>query len=274
MNIGFVFINFNNSQYTHHVVDSIARSDGKHAPIVIVDNSSKSKDIESLSRIQDIYKSVHIIFNDKNVGYFPGLNIGIKYIRESFIDLKYIVVGNNDLLFPCDFVQSIERCHEDLSKYPVVSPDITMLNGTHQNPHVISGISRFREFIYDLYHLNYSLAGLIVKLSKLTHGFTDREDEQHHDIAQEIYQGYGACYILGPKFFEYFQELSAPTFLMYEEFFLAKQLEEKGFKTYYQPLIKVQHHCHASTSQLPSKKRWEFSKDAHKEYRKHIKYWR
>jgi GT2 family glycosyltransferase len=111
-------------------------------------------------------------------------------------------------------------------------------------------------------------------LAKLTQRFTDRKDEQQHAVAQEIRQGYGACYILTPKFFEHFDELWAPTFLMYEEFFLAKQLEDKGFKTYYEPRIMVTHHCHASTGTLPGKFRWQLSKQAHKEYRKYVKVWR
>ena len=118
------------------------------------------------------------------------------------------------------------------------------------------------------------MAALIKSIAKITHRFTDRDDELQHEVAQEIYQGYGACYILTPVFFQNFRELWSPTFLMYEEYFLSMQLAEKGFKTYYEPTIKVVHHWHASTSQLPGRYRWELCRDAHREYRKHIKVWR
>ncbi len=271
--ICFVVTNFNNSQFTEQFIDSIRSSDLSDSHVVVVDNASEENHVESLRHMEKNYSNVSVIYNKTNVGYFSGLNIGIKWARENNLYSKFMVIGNNDLLVPTDFRKSFDDCHDRLDKYPVVSPHIAMLDGTPQNPHVISAISPLREFIYDLYHSNYLLAGLIVKLAKITHRFTDRDDEKQHDIAQEIYQGYGACYILTPKFFELFEELWAPTFLMYEEFFLAKQLEGENFKVFYEPRIKVKHYCHASTGQLPGRKRWEFSKAAHHEYRKYVKLW-
>lgn len=273
MEICFVVTNFNNSEYTELLLGSLDKSDARSSSVVVVDNASEESHRFKLDSLKKIYPNLDVIFNPVNSGYFPGLNIGIRRAREKFPEIKHFVVGNNDLIFPEDFVESIQRFSDDFLTYPVVSPNITMLDGTPQNPHVVLRISRFREFIYDLYHLNYYLAGLIVGLAKITHRLTDRDDEQQHDIAQEIYQGYGACYILGPKFFEHFESLWAPTFLMYEEFFLATQLAEKDFKTFYRPQIKVRHYCHASTGQLPGKKRWQLSKDAHQQYRKYVKFW-
>ena len=242
--------------------------------LVVVDNASNKDEQHKLEKI-DVGSDnvIKIIKSDENIGYFAGLNLGIRYARKHFDAADSYIIGNNDLVFPKEFAKQLESCQQVLKKYPVVAPNIRMLDGTPQNPHVISAISKKREFIYDLYHSSYILAGLITKVAKLTHKFTDRKDEQQHEIAQEIYQGYGACYILSEKFFKEFGELWSPTFLMYEEFFLSKQLEEKGYKTYYEPRIMITHHCHASTSTLPGKYRWQLSRDAHKEYRKYVKVW-
>ena len=214
---------------------------------------------------------MEVIYNDTNAGYFGGLNIGIKYIRSNYKGCDHIVVGNNDLIFSIDLFCSLYKNKDKFSRYPVISPDIVTLDGFHQNPHVVERISKFREIIYDIYQYNYYLACLIKKIAKATQSFTDRKDEQQHEVAQEIYQGYGACYILGPLFFQHFEELWAPTFLMHEEFFLSKQLESKGFRIYYEPSISVQHHWHATMDKVPSKKRWEMARDAHKVYRKYLK---
>lgn len=270
----FVVTNFNNTSYTEKMLDSLSRFSSV-VQVYVVDNCSADEEKERLVSLQLKHGHwVTAIFNDKNLGYFEGLNVGIRKAKKDNPTVSHMIVGNNDLLFPVDFVKQLEVCSSVFEKYPVVSPNIRMLDGTPQNPHVISGISKKREFIYDLYHSSYLLAGLIVRLAELTHKFTDRKDEQQHAIAQEIHQGYGACYILTPKFFEHFDELWAPTFLMYEEYFLAKQLEDKGFKTYYEPRIMVTHHCHASTGTLPGKFRWQLSRNAHKEYRKYVKVWR
>lgn len=271
--IYIVATNYNNSDYSCGMYDSLVRALGLNFHLVVVDNASNHNDLIKLDKLSTL-TNFTLIKNSENLGYFKGLNVGIRHVMQNYPDAKYLVVGNNDLVFPTDFSNQLSQCSSVFDKYPVVSPNIRMLDGTPQNPHVINGISKKREFIYDIYHSSYLLASLVVGLAKITHRFTDRKDEQQHAVAQEIYQGYGACYILTPKFFENFNELWAPTFLMYEEFFLAMQLEEKGFKTYYEPRIMVTHHCHASTGTLPGKFRWQLSKQAHSEYRKYVKVWR
>lgn len=268
----FVFTNFNNSGYTENAIKSIQAFNNEGIQIVVVDNKSDQEDVEALKAFEKSYSNLTIIYSDENLGYFRGLNVGINYLKNTFPDIdSYMVIGNNDVLFPEDFYQSIFNKQEILDKYPVISPNIITADGFHQNPHVISNISKTREIIYDIYHTNYIFAKLIIQLARVTSSFTDRKDEEQHEIAQEIYQGYGAIYILTPLFFENFEELWSPTFLMYEEYFLSKQLSDKGFKTYYEPSIKLTHLMHATTDKLPGKLKWQFSKNAHKEYRKYVK---
>ncbi len=272
--LGFIFTNFNNTKFTESAIKSISESDAKYAPVIIVDNASKQEHVIKLRSIANEYNNVKLICNVENIGYFKGLNVGIKLGKNQYPQVKYWIIGNNDLTFSKDILAQVLSNQSILNDYPVISPNIITIDGIPQNPHVISKISKFREVIYDLYHFNYYLAGFIKKLAKFTHRYTDRDDEAHHEEAMEIYQGYGACYILTPTFFENFEELWSPTFLMYEEFFLSKQLEEKGYKIFYEPSIRIQHHWHATTTELPKRLYWEFSRNAHKEYRKHIKLWK
>ena len=270
--LNFVITNYNNSKFTEDAIKSTKDFDNGLVKIVVVDNDSDKEDVEALIKIEQNYKNVKVIYSKENVGYFRGLNIGINYLRDQYPNEEaYWVIGNNDVIFPKDFYDSILKKEELFEKYPVVSPNIVTADGFHQNPHVINEISKVREFIYDIYHTNYIFAKAIIKLAKWTSSFTDRKDEEQHEIAQEIYQGYGAIYILSPLFFELFKELWSPTFLMYEEYFLSKQLSDKGYKVYYEPSIKLTHLMHATTDKLPGKVKWEFSKRAHREYRKYVK---
>jgi GT2 family glycosyltransferase len=271
MKLAFIFTNYNNSSFTEAAIESIGRIPNNDAVIIIVDNASKSESVAHLKRIDSKGNNVKVIYNDENVGYFHGLNIGIDYACANYPEVLYYVVGNNDLVFPENFISSVYENSELFEKYPVVSPDIVTLDGFHQNPHVIKGISKKREFVYDVYYSNYYLAGLIKKVASLFKSFTDRKDEEQFEVAQEIYQGYGACYILGPKFFSLFENLWMPTFMMYEEYFLSNQLEGKGYKVYYEPSINVQHHWHATMDTLPGKQRWLMAKTAHKKYREFVK---
>ena len=200
MHVGFVFTNFNNSQYTIDLIETIEKMTVDNYEIVIVDNASEQNDVALLKEISNKITNLHIIYSDCNLGYFSGLNLGIQYLRRNNPECQYYVVGNNDLYFPSNFLQRMCELENVFSKYPVISPDIITLNGEHQNPHVIRGISRFREIIYNLYHFNFTLAKFIVWLARITRRYTDRKDEQLFEFAREIYQGYGACYILTPLF--------------------------------------------------------------------------
>jgi len=269
MNIGYVCTNYNNSRFTREAVRSIVAS-CPASRVVVVDNKSDADDVAELKRIELDFDNVELILGDENLGYFPGLNKGIRYLRQAWPDVQFMVVGNNDLIFPPDFLAAMERNLACLCDHAVVSPDIVTVDGVHQNPHVIEAISWPRELAYDIYYSSHVLALLIAVLARMSHRITDRNDEARWEVGGPIYQGHGSCYILGPKFFEYFEELWAPTFLMGEEFFLSKQLMDKGMRVYYEPGIRVVHQYHAAVSQIPAKKMWEIARDAHKVYRRHV----
>ena len=269
--VGFVFTNYNNSQFTIQALQSIFASPAVgRCFVVVVDNCSTNEEVKVLLEAKSLHANIRIVENRHNVGYFRGLNVGIEYLRSRFSNLSTIVVGNNDLVFPVDFIGLLDRNKHLFEKYPVISPDIVTLDGVHQNPHVIMGTSRFREFVWDAYFSNYYLARAISRISAVTRRLTERKDYHTHKISQPIYQGYGACYILTKCFFGNFELLWAPTFLMGEEFFLAKQIESKGYRVFYEPDILVRHHDHAAVSKLPSRKLWEITKRYHKIYRKFI----
>lgn len=271
MRIGFVCTNYNNSEDTREAVSSLSRSGRHEYAIVVVDNHSGLKHVEALKELKREFHNVELILNKANVGYFSGLNIGIRCLQSSQPDTHITVIGNNDLVFPADFGDSLDRNLSVLEKNAVVSPDIVTMDGVHQNPHVISKVGRFRELVYNMYYANYYVAIAIRQLAKLTRSFTDRPDETQHNIAQQICQGYGACYMLGPLFFHHFKELWAPTFLMHEEYFLSKQLSEEGFSIYYEPSIKVLHRCHGAMRAITGRKAWEAARRAQKVYRQYVK---
>ena len=214
MELGFVFTNYNNSDFTEKAIESIEMIQKQFFKIVVVDNNSEEDDVLLLKKIAVKYPNVSVICLEKNVGYFKGLNQGIKYLREHFPSIEHMVIGNNDVLFYNDFYETILAKNNLMLKYPVIAPNIITVDGFHQNPHVISQISKLREIVYDIYHVHFFFAKTIIKLAQLTQSVTDRKDEEQHEDAQEIYQGYGACYILTPLFFKNFKSLWSPTFLM------------------------------------------------------------
>jgi GT2 family glycosyltransferase len=251
-------------------VDSILKYESNiNDKIIIVDNDSDEQNVKIIEAfLKEKGSNVILIRNEHNVGYFGGLNIGLRYVKDHSIPYDVLIIGNNDLNFPINFKSMIFKSSELFKKYPVISPNIITLDGEHQNPHVIHRISVVRELLYDMAYLNYYLFLIIKILAKFTQPLTDRKDETKNDVAQEIYQGHGACYILTPLFFEYFSELDNKSFLFYEEFFLSQQLQRAGYKYYYEPDIKIVHRLHSSTSLQPRYNLWRISCKAHWEHRK------
>ncbi len=274
MVIGFVCTNYNNSDFTVKAVQSLNSESVHEYVIVVVDNNSEPDSVRQLRDLADSYRNVTLILNNENLGYFRGLNLGIRHLRKHHPTVDWMVVGNNDLEFPRNFADTVAACAKGLREYPVVSPDIVTIEGKHQNPHVIAGVSRARELVYDLYYSSYYLGLAIQKLARALPHVSERGDERAWQTARSIYQGHGACYLLGPRFFELFSELWAPTFMMSEEYFLSKQLSDVGQQVYYEPSIQVVHHWHGSLEKLPSRKRWNMARDAHREYRKYVKIFR
>jgi GT2 family glycosyltransferase len=268
---GFVFTNYNNTTVTYDALKSISLNrsfDGN--PVIVVDNNSDETNRFLLRRIEPGFPNMEVIYNTENQGYFKGLNEGIVRMRKMHGDIDIIVAGNNDLIFPEDFLDRVAAVSELFGMYPVVSPDIVTLDGQHQNPHVIARIGKFREFVYDLYYSSYFMARLIGFASQVTRPVTGRKDEKHHATPGTIYQGYGACYLLTPVFFEHFNELWSPSFLMGEEFFLSRQLEQEGLRLWYEPSITVRHQWHAAMDSMPSRRKWEYLREAHAIYRKYV----
>jgi GT2 family glycosyltransferase len=227
--------------------------------------------VASLRMLCQNHDCVTVVESAENVGYFRGLNIGLRTLRRERPDIDWVIAGNNDLEFPADICDTIARIADPLQSHCVISPNIVTLDGQHQNPHVIERISTFREVIYDLYYSNYYIGLLIYKLAKMFPRVSERSDEKQWQTARPIYQGHGSCYLLTPKFFTHFSELWAPTFMMSEELFLSKQLADVGEHVFYEPIIQVTHHWHGSLQNVPNRNRWEMARNAHQVYRKYVK---
>lgn len=274
MKIAYVCTNYNNSSFTVDAVESLLRNANHDIEIFVVDNASREQEVAKLRPLASRHAGVHVIESQDNTGYFRGLNTGLAALRRQRPDIGWAIVGNNDLEFPDDFCDRVQRHMDDLGQHSVISPDIVTLDGEHQNPHVIADISTVRELFYDLYYSNYYLGLLVYKLAKMFPRLSERSDEQEWQTPRPIYQGHGSCYLLTPRFFSRFSKLWAPTFMMSEEFFLSKQLKDIGEQVYYTPQIRVTHHWHGSLEKIPSRRRWDMARDAHREYRKYVKVFR
>ena len=108
MRVGVVMTNYNNSRYTREAIASLrAAPRWEDVEVVVVDNRSTEAEVSALREMTAGIPNVTLILNPENVGYFRGLNVGVRHLRRAHPAIDYVVVGNNDLVFPPDLVETI-----------------------------------------------------------------------------------------------------------------------------------------------------------------------
>lgn len=272
MKLAFICVNYNNSKITiEYIMNVIEIKQNFDVKIIIVDNASHETDMLELENfIIDLNNNdVVLIKSIKNLGYFKGLNLGVNYIDK--VEYDYVVIGNNDLIFESNFINQLSIKNFNNNVF-VISPNIIRIDGVHQNPHIVNKFSLIQRLYRKIYFSNYYIGYFIYLFYNCFRYFLIKEDRVNNDKEQIILMGYGACYILTKNFFDNFNELHAPIFLMGEEGILANQVVSGNGVTLYSPDLIVNHHDHKSISKVPSKKLYSFSRVSYKYYLKNLKH--
>ena len=273
MKTAFICVNYNNSKITQEYVKNVLDIKKNYdVKIIVVDNASQENDIKDLTiYIEDLKNDdVVLLKSEVNLGYFKGLNLGINYVKN-ISEYDYVIIGNNDIIFDNTFFEILESRNINKSVF-VIAPNIIRLDGVHQNPHIVNKFSSIQNIYRKLYFSNFYIGILIQFLYNSVRSNLVKEDRLNNDKEQVILMGYGACYVLTKCFFEAFDELDAPVFLMGEEGILANQvLGGKGITLYCPDLI-VNHHDHTSIGKVASKKLYKFSQDSYRFYLKNLRH--
>ncbi len=131
----FVILHYETLADTMECMDSIISIvDYPALEIVIVDNGSVKHPAGSLAEKFESDSRVHVLFNNKNLGFAQGNNAGYAYAR-TVLQADFVIAVNNDTLIKQpDFVQKVISRYTH-GRYDILGPDIVSLkDGSHQNP--------------------------------------------------------------------------------------------------------------------------------------------
>lgn len=266
MKAAFICVNYNNSKVTIDYILNVIEIKNTHdVKIIVVDNASQEDDLQDLGNYIADLKNENVILlkSDSNLGYFKGLNLGIKWALLNGYN-QYQIVGNNDLEFFPDFLTNLEKLEVKKDEL-IVSPDIITIDGIHENPHVIHKMSFLRKLKYDIYFFNYFLAKLITKFYS-----GERKPKAFDPERKYIHMGNGALYVLTPNFFLHFDQLWDDVFLYGEEAILAGQVSSVDGRILYEPLLKCNHNESSTTSKMESKYKYKVIQSSYKIYKKYL----
>lgn len=258
----FLILHYNSIEVTRECIDSIKKLEQQERiEIVIVDNASPNG---SGKILEEEYKDdvhVHVRLNSENAGFSKGNNFGFEYIKAN-IDVQYLIVANNDIVFKQpNFLNRLDQEYEK-SKFDILGPDVwnTCLE-VHQNPldhsvrqkEDVDRTIRFHQIALKYYGILYPLLCVAEKLeAKKRYCQSDKEYLLH----QEGICLMGACLIFSEQYVLSKNKIFSPeTYFYYEEYILTLQALRERRKIVYSPDIVVDHKEGSSTSSISSKNR-------------------
>lgn len=111
LKIHIILVNYNGYEDTIECIDSIIVNRYRNYKIIVVDNASTDDSRDMLIQKYNNHNDIHIIFNNENVGFSGGNNIGIKYALQENPD--FIMLLNNDTIIDVDAINNIIEVAKD-----------------------------------------------------------------------------------------------------------------------------------------------------------------
>lgn len=246
MKVSFLILNYKMYLDTIECVESIKKIKIESTDlieIVIVDNCSQNESEEVLFEKYGNDFQVKLIFNEKNLGFANGNNVGYRYCKQNGSDI-IIQINNDTVIEDLLFVQKVKNIVQR-EQCDVLGPDVLSLkDGYHQNPlpsFVLSKYNIYIKMLKNIIGLNLNRLNLI-NLFKKDNKYSKRPWEEKLDISSiDSYTLQGACYIFAKNYIDQMDGMFEGTFMFYEEHFLKYFCQKKGLKMLYSPEIQILH---------------------------------
>lgn len=237
-----VVLNWNGKYDTSACVDSLKniKDDNFKHEIVVVDNDSKDRSVEFLSKK---FPSLKILKNVSNLGFAGGNNRGINYALKNGAD--YIFILNNDTTVAPDiFKFLLSACRDE--KAGIVGPKIYFSPGRefHKNRYKVSERGKVIWF-----------AGGLIDWANVigSHRGVDEVDTGQYDNASPPDFMSGCAMFIPREIFEKVGLFDENYFLYLEDADLSHRVRKKGFKLIFEPKSIVWHKNAASQGGSGSK---------------------
>lgn len=253
MKFGFVVLHYKTTEDTIECVESLLKLTG-NACIIIVDNFSNNGSLEKLEENYCGNTKIVFVCANENLGFARGNNLGIRKASELGCD-SVVLLNNDTIINDTDFMV---KCAFIWKKYrfAVCGPRIrSLIDGMDQSPFIIprhfikSKKDAFKLFLLGAikyYSLKLGLPEWWGKSSErisLSNGLQESvltSDKTDFLIC-------GAAIILGPTYFERFNQLCDKTFLYEEETIIYLLSNLLDYCVIYHPDLEVLHKEQSST---------------------------
>ncbi|MBS9460948.1 glycosyltransferase family 2 protein [Flagellimonas sp. 389] len=232
--VSIITINYNESEVTLDLLQSIRTLTYPNYEIIVVDNASPN---DNPDKIKEKYPEITLIKSKENLGFAGGNNLGVKQAKGD-----YLLFINNDTIVPKDFIESLVQTLQDDETIGMVSPKIKF----HWDPTLIQ-------------YAGYTpMSHWTIRNNSIGYHQKDNGDFDAEGETQSIH---GAAMMVPKSIVEKVGMMTEIYFLYYEEHDWAEMIKRAGYKIYYQPKSYILHKESVSTGKFSPLKTYYISRN-------------
>ncbi len=204
--VSIVTVNYNHSETTIELLQSLSKVRYPNLEVIVVDNASPD---DSPIRIKEALPNVILIENPINYGFAAGNNFGIMRARG-----KYVLLLNNDTIVDENFLEPLVLKLEENPNIGAVSPKIRF----YYDPNLIqyAGFTPINEITTR----NFAL------------GYREYDKGQYNEDKATAY-AHGAAMMVPMEVIKKVGMMSYTFFLYYEEADWCARIKRAGFEIHY-----------------------------------------
>jgi len=243
--VSIIVLNWNGKHHLKECLDSLLSLDYPRYKVVVVDNGSKDGSVEF---VEFHYPNIHLIRNEKNLGFAEGNNVGIRFALSQGAD--YVVLLNNDTRVEPDFLTHLIQRGEEEKEIGVLGGKVLM----YFDPRIINStgvnLNQFaygwdRDFGEEVLRINRDRGEVLAVTGCLM------------AIKREVF---GKIGLLDPKYFAYYEDVD----------FCIRVWKYTRFRVEYVPEAVIYHKFSASVSEESSFKKYLMFKNQYRIFFKHF----
>ncbi len=221
--VSIISVNYNNSNDTCDLIESLNQITYPNFEIIIVDNHSIK---DNPNKIKEKFPNITLIINKINVGFPGGNNVGILKAKG-----KYVLLLNNDCVVTKNFLEPLVEKLEYNLEIGAVSPKIN--------------------FFYNQHKIQYAGTLPVNKYTIRTHAIGYNEtDTGQYNTDRETYCTHGAAMMIPIDIIKKIGMMSYIFFLYYEELDWIERIKKAGYKIFFVHNSLVYHKESKSTGKL------------------------
>ncbi len=245
-----IVLSWNHWQVTAVCLRSLMLLTYTNYQVVLVDNHSTDETVK-LTRQQ--YPTVHIIENNKNLGFAAGCNVGIRYAIEQQAD--YVFLFNNDAIAPINLLDRLISEAQQLPRLGMLTPILSYID----NPHLLWFAGSYRHKL---------------TLEAMSFGPLGPRQNKFPEKTETVDYIFGTAVLIPTQVFHQVGLFDERFFLYYEDMDLCLRMQTKDYLLYVTPHVVVQHGVSASTQTLSTIRYYHKARSSILFFRKHVQGWR